>query len=592
MVLRGLTSKPATRRIIAYDLEWYPRKPRIPKELWLKLRLVGVFDGEEYRTYTSVSAFLCEEMTPENSGAWFYAHAGGLADILFLLPILRDSRYQVEMSFSGSSAIIVRISDGRDHWILIDSLWTLRSSLADIGEAIGLPKGDVEWDCPLPELIAYNERDCRIVYAALTQFEDLLHSLGSELKATLASTSMALFRRRYLSKDLVTSIPANDKLRQAYFGGKVVVYQRYAERGFCYDINSSFPFAMLSPLPGRLLRTISERGLNRPRLPEGQQYFADVTVRIARDICPLPKRSGGSLYFPVGEWRGWYSGDEIALLDSHEIARVHEVMLYDARLDLATFAQELYDRRKAATYEFHSILLKYLLNSGYGKFGEREEKSSVILNPGPEIWEKVHSGELVVTGNPFPGCLCFDRSVELQHVHVPFAAAITARARANLHRFELQCDPVLYCDTDSVCTPTVLPVSKELGELKREYSFSPELGGAEFVAGKLYRLGSKVRAKGFPLERIVKEAYDRGKGSSELYEDFACKSKVSMFDTIKEGGDIKYARMLRVRESIVGGHLDPTEIDTKKHLAFKARPKRKTFPDGHTEPWNVSELGD
>src|SRR5688572_3404823 len=101
MVSRNL--KPRKRRkLIVYDLEWYPENA--------KLRLVGVKDRRKgYRSFETVDAFLDAELTKTNHGAWFGAHAGGLADILFVLPRLIARGYRCSGISAGSSLILVTV---------------------------------------------------------------------------------------------------------------------------------------------------------------------------------------------------------------------------------------------------------------------------------------------------------------------------------------------------------------------------------------------------------------------------------------------------------------------------------------------------
>ena len=62
--------------ITTYDLEWLPET--------MALRVVGVYDEDKgYRSYTDAAGlspmerFLNAELSAENSGRMFYAHAGG-----------------------------------------------------------------------------------------------------------------------------------------------------------------------------------------------------------------------------------------------------------------------------------------------------------------------------------------------------------------------------------------------------------------------------------------------------------------------------------------------------------------------------------
>lgn len=76
MALAPVTKPIKRRKIIAYDLEWWPGS--------LELRMVGVHDGFEFRWYRTTLEFLLNELRPETDGAWYFAHAGGLADFQFL----------------------------------------------------------------------------------------------------------------------------------------------------------------------------------------------------------------------------------------------------------------------------------------------------------------------------------------------------------------------------------------------------------------------------------------------------------------------------------------------------------------------------
>src|SRR5687767_5973625 len=166
------------RRVTVYDLEWIPGS--------LEVRVAGVYDQRGYRWYRTIEDFLNNELTSRNRGRWFYAHAGGLADIQFVLEKIVDrsrdgQKWQVKSCFSGSSAIIVKVIRCHNVFWFVDSYWLFRDKLASIGHSIGLEKGgpeepdpslpDVEWvrleaerrewyrSVPLMELVSYNEQD-------------------------------------------------------------------------------------------------------------------------------------------------------------------------------------------------------------------------------------------------------------------------------------------------------------------------------------------------------------------------------------------------------------------------------------------------
>lgn len=555
-----LTRPRRIRRYLVYDLEWVPHT--------LQIRMCGVYDGNRYRWYTSIAQFVANELTSQNRGKWFYAHAGGLADFQFVLENLLDSNdYQISASFSGSSAIIVHVRRGKNSWHFVDSYWLLRDSLRNIGKNIGIQKGNLEqseeWyaTASIDELRDYNEIDCLILYRAIQWFEDVLLTLGGELKMTVASCAMDLFRRRFLRSDIATSMRVNDTIRDAYYASRVEVIERHCQDSYYYDVNSSFPYAMTFPVPGDLIGTYNRR------MPDYGLYFADVEVTIPDNHLPcIPIRTGGRLFFPTGRVRGWYSHVDIDLLlqTGGRIERVYESMAFEPRTDLRDYAKTIYDLRTKST-GFETVVLKYVLNSLYGKFAESDIKKGMLINP-----ETPQSMETML----LPGVFLVERRVPIPHMHVPISAFITAVARRTLYRFMGESSTVHYCDTDGFSTTDMYTDGTGLGALKLE----KRVVEGEFIAAKVYDLLQALPDGVYgPLQHIV-----RAKGFSRMdYEKF-CR--------LRNGDEIEYTRMKRIQELMRKGAMRPTEYLVKKRLRTDAIPKRFFYPDGHSRPWHVSEL--
>ena len=163
------------RRFATYDLEWHPST--------LELRLIGAYDGRHYRSWERVDEFLASILTPQSHGRWYYAHAGGSYDLMFLLDTLIDKGYRLSGAFSGSAIIILRVEQGEYHWTFLDSAWLLRAPLKKIGEALGYVWKDPDvFTAPIAELREYNRLDCKILWEAIAQFEDELWTMGSQLE--------------------------------------------------------------------------------------------------------------------------------------------------------------------------------------------------------------------------------------------------------------------------------------------------------------------------------------------------------------------------------------------------------------------------
>jgi len=587
-----IKKKPRIRKITTYDLEWLPET--------MKLRCVGVYDERGYRVYTdqngvcAMDRFLNKELTAKNTGRWFYAHAGGLADVQFVLEkVFQRKELNVGAAFSGSSAIIVKIQKGKYKWNFLDSFWTLQGSLAKIGASMNMPKGDCAWDAPMAELIDYNEQDCRILWEALSGFQRFVLGLGGEQKMTLASTAMALFRRRFLTRNITIHGRVNDRLRPSYFGGRVEVFDKYVHHGYYYDINSSYPAAMTKRLPAQLQKLTD-------KIPKKTDlmYFADVEINVKPcRIPPLPYRQNATMYFPTGRWRSWFAQEELewALDQGHEIERVHEVMLFDTFDDMRAYSETLYQMRRDTNDPFTKQNLKLLLNSLYGKTAERREREELVINPGLKYFKCQHQAQnnddyckackgpcvCIACGKRmmFPGVFNVPTIRSVPHEHLPLASAITARARVSLARFMTEAKSVHYCDTDGFASsePDVPTDPKLLGALKCEKVFER----AQFIRPKLYRMDQKVKAKGFPKKPA-------GDGKSAPFDE-------SDFEKVLVGGVYEFERMPRIKEVISKANqgavpFRPSRAMATKKLQNSVRDKRCMYSDGSSRAWTVDEL--
>jgi hypothetical protein len=575
MALDIITSPVRVRRFNVYDLEWKPGT--------LEVRIVGFFDGEHYRHYPTVKAFLRGELTSRNRGRWFYAHAGGLADVQFVLEALvEEGSYEVKASFSGSSAIIVHVKKGNNVWHFVDSYWLLRDKLANIGKVVGIekagPAGEDDWDdaqikewyasVSMEKLVWYNEIDCRILWTAIDRFETTLLELGGQLQMTLASCAMHLFRRHYLKHPIDTADSVNGNSKFSYFASRVEVFDyRPIEDAYYFDINSSFPYAMTQPVPGNLLCTTKN-------LPDDALYTADVDVEVPENyLTPLPVRMGGRVFFPTGKWRGWFTNIDLELLQEEggRILKVHEAMVFEPFMDLASYATDLYTLRKNAQSEMEKVVLKLLLNSLYGKFAESDLKDSLHINPSAKTLARLNPEDML-----FPGAWIETRSVDVPHVHVPISSHITAQARRTLYRFLARSNDFHYCDTDGFSTRTVFNTGKELGDLKLEKETSKgEVWN--YVAPKVYRQGDKVKAKGFSL------GYDEKKPKKK-------ERAIARYEALVSNREIEVERMVRIRENFGKGRIAPCEKVIRKGLKGTSLTKRFAYPDGATRPWHIDEL--
>lgn len=582
--------RPATKReFLVYDLEWYPHT--------LELRMIGVYDGREYRWYKNVGDFLNGELTNKTAGKWFYAHAGGLYDVRFILDYLLNHPnpyVQVEAAFSGSSAIIVKITKGKRHWYLVDSYWLLREKLRNIGKWVGIEKGgdtnesrerceypDKACTCdriffaPLPELVIYNQSDCIILWKAIERFEQTLLDLGGELMMTCASSAMRLFRRSFLKRTIRTHERINLISREAYIASRVEVFEKDCGEANYFDINSSFPYAMTFDAPGNLIK--STRHMPDP---DKALYLAKCKIKVPDShIPPVPYRtSDRRVYFPVGTWEQWFSNVDIDILlrNGGKVIECSEALIFDAFDDLSAYSETVYELRRKATDSGVKAVLKILLNSLYGKFAEGSDKNKLLINPsfchcphddgdGPKH-KNDECLELLM-----PGVWLMHEQRDIPHAHVPISLHITAIARGVLFDYLKACSETYYCDTDGFACPR-----------RDEFSTSDKLGGLKLE--KVIRSGHFESPKLYTLEfedgtRVVKS-----KGFSRLtYAEFC---------ELLEHKEVRIERFSRIKEGLRRGQTSPEESRVPKKLLNQVRPKRSFSKDGTSRPWHVKELQD
>jgi hypothetical protein len=441
--------------------------------------------------------------------------------------------------------------------------------LRNIGKWLGIAKGNedesVEWyeTAPWAELRDYNEQDCRILYGGIKLFEDTLYELGGQLRMTQASCAMDLFRRKFLKQDIETSMQVNDVARNAYFASRVEVFATECEDAYYYDVNSSFPHAMTHTMPGEL------EGTYRGLVDWDGPFLADVEVEVGDTyLPPLPRRMGGRLFFPTGKWRGWYSNIDIEVLlkAGGRINKAYESITFKPNNDLRAYSNELYERRRKSE-GFPKLAYKYLLNSLYGKFGESDQKSEIIVNP-PEVLP-----EWTMTT---PGIFVFDKTVEVPHMHVPIAVHVTAIARRTLFDYMGYSQELHYCDTDGFSTTSQYTDGDGLGALKLEKYIQK----GRFVQAKVYDLVG-TDASGKPIHTIKAKGFSLGKDPE---------MSLVKFEKLLNHEEIEYTRMARIKENARRGDFRPRETMYSKGIHEDSIGKRFFYPDGQSRPWHVSEL--
>lgn len=428
-------------------------------------------------------------LSGKRHGTTYYCHNGGGFDFLFLLPWLManlESKGLVMMLIPvGNSRLLsihVRVKGQKwGGWKFVDSLRTLPMGLDAAGKAFGVGGkniGDLrtaqgepftlEAPSSDPGWMLYNERDCRLLFEVLEVAHDMVENeFGGEMGLTAPATAMKTFRRAFLKAPIRRDTATHAFVREGYFGGRTEWLVGQGAFLSYYDINSSYPHAMTKAMP---IGDAQVWGDSEPprSWQEKRVGFCRVTVRVPDDIelPPLPvradgaffaERSGldGKLLFPTGTLKGVWEWDELqnAVAEGCQILEWHESVWYEAGPLLAEFVATLYRYRdKAHCFrcggsignDYHcgacdepGYLLgldawaKLLLNSLYGKYGQRAERLTYHLRGDPLLPD----GSMPLISED-PNCPIWVGQTEVDSPFImpQIAARVTAIGRVSLYR--------------------------------------------------------------------------------------------------------------------------------------------------------------
>lgn len=662
--LTALKSPVKVHKVLVYDLE--SKKGPTQEAGFTRVFLGGVFDGKRYQAFRNdvrsferpwesraigdggaIDQLLRYVLTRSYRGFYIYAHNGGSFDHLHLVPWLtahvNEFAYSIIPIQSAIQILKVTHRKSQHSWTFLDSVRLLPMGLDQAAKTFGF-QGKLSHDLGLheddPRWEDYLRRDCEALYESVTQYQHLIvKRLGGEMGVTSPSTAMRLYRRKFMGHGKSPAmIPQHrhfkgcrkpdcegclhEWIRLGYYGGRTEVFRIGGKGLSYYDINSSYPRAMLEGMPGGRVRFFSSRSQKQSvksmaRLARDHVGFVECEVEIPRScyLPPLPHRDErtGKLIFPVGRFRGVWPWEELALL-SHRLVRgrirkVFRSVWFERKTLFFDFVKELYafrDKKSASYEEGLAMVSKLMMNSLYGKFGMNEERREIVLLGPDDAAPEGSTFPTTEDGEPdILSRVCYvDKRVSPPYVIPQISAQITALARVRLWHFMADVlqrgGKLYYCDTDSLITDVQdLRCSSELGELKNEYP--GEVLDVEIAGPKMYLLKKrKLDARGKPGAYT---AFEKTHGKHCVGEGCpGCKkSKLAMKGVPK---DVRTVRTLRTFQRGRKVHFDrleklggmaqkglreaPTMVRVFKRL-HEGNHKRVFLKNGNSKPHELRE---
>ena len=397
--------------------------------------------------------------------------------------------------------------------------------LADLGDALGFPKGETPEDYitgnrreVTEEDIEYCLQDCRILVRAINDLEenvaDWIGRPVSEVALPLTTASLAYrvwsetcwpehwgwWRKNKKGvsewvKGASCKSQFNQNAKESYAGGRVQVLCEPAEWQYdvvSADANSMFPSVQESyDFPD--IRTCRNLGANAgilDRFLESGTYVSWANVRLKAQTEAqrfLPNRdSSGRLDWGQDTFSGWLAEPELkyALYEGGwELEDIRQLNVAKAHNPFRKHVRKFYDLRLEAKVnnDPRAIFYKLLLNSGYGKYAQR---SAVTRKENPEEMQKAFDDDnwedryelrfYDAVNLEMPYLLDKDslnRTPDSQWFG--YASFITSGARVELQKgIHAAGEYALYCDTDSTYMTvdgvkgfeSAIPLGTDMGE--------------------------------------------------------------------------------------------------------------------------------
>jgi len=352
--------------------------------------------------------------------------------------------------------------------VFLDLMNFFKMSLAALGDAMGTPKGKIDFDtCTDVELAAYCKNDVFIMVEAwkkwLTFIE--IHDLGTFGK-TLPSQAFNAYRHRFMPHRIF--VHSHEKAlaleRRSYFGGRCECFRiGHFDQGpyYLFDVNSMYPHVMRENLYPTKLITYVKKGRVGDLEHHIDNHAIIATVFLDTRTADYPVRLNKRLTFPTGTfWTTLTTPELFRALRAGRVLAVRDFALYEKARIFTTYVDFFWKQRQKFTADGNKAyreLCKKMLNCLYGKFGQKLDDYVAIADDPEhkiEYWRDydVERHEWLKFKRVDGRISVAQGFIESFNSFPAIAAHVTAYARQELlgHINQAWASHVYYCDTDSL----------------------------------------------------------------------------------------------------------------------------------------------
>lgn len=519
---------------------------------WTQFIVGGYYDGEKYFEYRDLKTIV-EYIRNSKKKLKIFAHFGGGFDFLFLLEKFFQYNLEVESVIPRGSLILSIKVKGKYHThSLLDSSALLPFSLDSLTKNFDVPTKKGVYDHSKnrgynKELSEYLKSDCLGLYQVLEKFysQPLISQAGHAI--TIASQAQKVFQN-YLDKYIsAIHVDTNEFMREACHGGRTEIFKPIGKKIFEYDVNSLYPFVMMTnEYPDGIAVKCSYLKPDKLGI-----YKVRVTAPKDLKIPIIPVKIDKKLLFPLGEFTTTCTSIEIEYAKTlgYKFEIIKGYYFKEKRAYFKDFITDLYAiRQKSLSGSVDNILAKLLMNSSYGKFIIKLDRSLITFKP--EIGTRFFR-EIKLKNKTYE---IYEKDVRLKSFnHCGIGAFILAYARIHMHKLMHPIsDHVYYTDTDSIWTDMILPSSSEIGALKLE---KPKNSDQDFYDEVCFLLPKTYIAQNKDYKKVAMKGFDSRKIKHFNFNDFTMalqgelKLSVTHDETIsKFKSALKYKKIVKLKD--------------------------------------------
>jgi hypothetical protein len=525
---------------------------------WDTFVVGAIYDGHRPRVFYSGDELI--DHLREVGGMWF-AHAGGVYDLLYVLERarVRGIPCQVDRSQHRVTRIVMGKLTLRDSY----ALWPV--PLDDICGALGRAVPHLPWACVCgktscacgvaledgspctgcggycrigekaakgdPELEDYCKADCRALYDGLHWLDEQATTHRIAVKGTMGQTAWIAAQDELGVPDSEIPWELWRHAKRADKGGRASIIRPKARGpGSHHDICNAYPAQLAKAhLPIGACRELGARRALRALIGKCPGvYQATVTVPDSLFLPPLPWHSAGKLTFPTGTFSGTWALPELeaAIERGVSLDTVHSALIWEAA---APIFQPLVERwyairravgRKTPFGQWIGRLAKAIT----GKLAEKPDRNRVTMHP-DEIKICLRKG--ACARGCTKRCGAYEQLDLLGHIYaIPYqrlgpssypqwSAYLRAMTRVQwLEQAERYGEDLCFGNTDSLWTvgrKAPSPLGDDLGQWEYQHAWwDLEVRSVTMYAFRLEE-GGPLQIRGIP--GISEEDWRRGRGT-------------------------------------------------------------------------------